>query len=116
MSSSTQTMIDFDCPTAPPVVPSRRPSLEIRFLKFVTDNPSIPRTIIRLARERKAAGQKWWGMRAAFELLRGQPELIVGHDVLPGGQRVKLNNDYTAPMARLVMKMAPDLDGFFNTR
>jgi hypothetical protein len=111
-----QTLINWNRPAAPPAVPTQRPSLEVRFLQFANDHPHVVQTIIRLARERKAVGQKWWGMRAAFELLRGQPELLTGSEMVPGSRRVKLNNDYTAPMARLVMKMAPDLEGFFNTR
>jgi hypothetical protein len=111
-----QTLIDWNQPTAPPAVPTRRAPLEVRFLRFATDNPEVVRTIIRLARERKAAGHKWWGMRAAFELIRERPELIAGSETVPGSRRVKLNNDFTAPMARLVMQLAPDLDGFFKTR
>jgi hypothetical protein len=111
-----QTLINFDAPPAKPMVPTQRPTLEVRFLRFVDNHPELVQTIIRLSRERKADGHEWWGMRAVFELLRDRPELLGGHDVLPDGRRVKLNNDYTAPMARLVMKIAPDLKGFFNTR
>jgi hypothetical protein len=109
-----QLVIDFANPSPTPVVPTCRPPLEVRFLQFASNNPELVRTIIRMARERKTAGHSHWGMRAAFELLRERQLATI--ESVPGVGRVKLNNDYTAPMARLVMKMAPDLEGFFSTR
>jgi hypothetical protein len=32
------------------------------------------------------------------------------------GDEFKLNNDYRAPYARLIMRREPDLDGLFETR
>jgi hypothetical protein len=115
--SPAQTMIDFDAgPAAPPRVPERWPSVQVRFLRFVTANPGIPRAIIRLARERKQAGHDSWGMRAAFEALRDRPDLVSGQETVPGGKRVMLNNDYVALMTPLVVRLAPDLAGYFRTR
>lgn len=111
-----QTLIDFEPPAAAPIHVGPRPSVEVRFLQFVTANPSVPQAIIRMARARKASGHQWWSMRAAFEVLRDNAASIIGREAVPGGHRVRINNDYTGHMARLVMRMAPDLDGFFKTR
>lgn len=111
-----QTMIDWNRPAAAPVVRRSTLPLDVRFLQFATDNPAVVQRIIEMARDRKAAGHTWWSMRACFELLREEPHLFNGADILPDGTRVKLNNSFTPLMARLVMRMAPDLEGFFNTR
>jgi hypothetical protein len=88
----------------------------VRFRRFVDENPSVVTTIVRLARERKAAGHTRWSIRGALELLRERPELITGTVTVPGGRRVAIDNSFGSLMSRLVMAHAPDLDGFFKTR
>jgi hypothetical protein len=114
--SVAQTFIDWRRPAAGPRLPSRRTPVEERFAQFIKRTSHVVSTIVRLARERKADGKSSWSMRAVFEQLRDQPELIGGYETVPGGRRVKLDNTLAAPMARHVMRIAQDLHGYFRTR
>jgi len=85
--------------------------LTARFTEFHQRNPGVYAAIVRLARQRKAAGWTTGSIAQIFEVLRWEADLlIVSEDGL------KLNNDYRAPYARLVMANEPDLAGFFHTR
>jgi hypothetical protein len=82
-----------------------------RFNAFHHDNPRVYREIVRLARRRLAAGYKTGSIAQIFEVLRWEMDLsTVSADGL------KLNNDFRAPYARLVMANEPDLSEFFHTR
>ena len=82
-----------------------------RFTEFHQRNPGVYTAIVRLARQRKDAGWRTGSIAQIFEILRWEADLLVVTD-----DGLKLNNDYRAPYARLVMANEPDLAGFFHTR
>lgn len=82
-----------------------------RFTEFHHRNPQVYAAIVRLARQRQAAGWATGSIAQIFEVLRWESDLLTVSD-----DGLKLNNDYRAPYARLVMANEPDLAGFFHTR
>lgn len=86
-------------------------SLQARFTAWLDANPRVYGEVVRLAREWRAVHPgRPCGIARIFELLRWDMEMRA-HDGVAA-----LNNDYRAPMARLVMQREPDLAGVFETR
>jgi len=71
--------------------------------------------VVNVCREMKAAGAGRWSIDAAFHVVRWQMTTSAHRDGRKFGG-FWINNDYTAPMARLIMAQCPDLNGFFETR
>jgi hypothetical protein len=90
---------------------SDQTDLERRFVEFHEKNPQVYAELLRLARLLKARGHKRIGMKMLFEQLRWQHALKTTD--LSG---FKLNNNYTAYYARMLMERNLDLVGFFETR
>lgn len=94
-----------------PAGPSPRPSLEVRFTDYCVANPHVLGELVKLAVEARRHGATRLGIAQLFEVLRWQT-MIETSD--PEG--FKLNNDFRAPYARLIMQRVPELDGIFETR
>jgi hypothetical protein len=86
-------------------------TIEERFRDFHERNPGVYSTLVRLAREAKAAGYTRIGIAMLYEVCRWQ--MLLGSDP---NEDYKLNNDYRSHYARLIMANEPDLDGIFETR
>lgn len=82
-----------------------------RFEAFHHRNPEVYDRIVELARAAVQAGHQRVGIAMLFEVLRY--DSMVGHD---RREDYKLNNDYKAFYARLVMDREPDLEGVFELR
>ena len=82
-----------------------------RFTAFHHRNPGVYTAIVRLARQRKDAGWDTGSIAQIFEVLRWESDLLI-----VSSDGLKLNNDFRAPYARLVMANEPDLADFFHTR
>jgi hypothetical protein len=81
-----------------------------KFRDFHSRNPLVYTELVRLAREAKATGKPRVGIQMLFEVVRW-------HFFLKTTDAdFKLNNNYAAYYARLVMDREPDLDGIFNLR
>jgi hypothetical protein len=63
-----------------------------------------------MALEMRRRGHRQYGIKALFEVLR------FNHAMRTEGDIFKLNNNYTALYARLLMDNEPELDDFFETR
>lgn len=85
--------------------------IEREFNDFHADHPEIYAELVRLARQWRSAGHERLGIATLFEVLRWQSHLNGAHD---GGY--KLNNNYRALYARLIMAKNVDLAGLFETR
>lgn len=93
-------------------VQSEKPlTIEEQFRLFHEANPHVARILARMALDLKQRGREHFGMKALFETLRFHSALQTA-----GGEEWKLNNNYTALMARLLMEQYPELDGFFELR
>jgi hypothetical protein len=86
-------------------------SIAERFEIFERENPHVYRTLVRLAREwvERTGGRKI-GTKALFEVARWQIALATND------KDFKLNNNYTAYYARLMMHREPELAGLFDLR
>ncbi len=92
--------------------PTSYNKIEKAFIDFHKDNPIVYAQLVRLARQWVAAGKARLGIATLFEKLRW--ELHVSG--LSDKEGYKLNNNYRALYARLIMEQEQDLDGLFEIR
>ena len=85
-------------------------SMMERFEAFHALNPHVMRALIRLARWTQNDGWRVCSIKLLFEQLRWQWAVQTQGDVY------KLNNNFHAYYARLIMHRHPDLAGFFRIR
>jgi hypothetical protein len=104
----------FDNRDYPPLVlPPHNPEWETitdRFEAFHIANPHVYDVLWLMALELKASGMQRWGMKGLFEVLRWKSALRTV------GGAYKLNNNFTALYARMLMEREPRLVGFFEVR
>ena len=94
-----------------PVQPSRvKGTRELQFEAFHKLNPHVYRSVVAIALDLQKRGFRKGGMKMIFERLRWL------YAIQTVGEDYKLNNNYTAYYARLVMETVPDLVGFFEVR
>ncbi len=90
-----------------------QPPIVERFDRFHQAHPEVYDELVRLARQAKTAGQKRLGIAMLYEVVRWN-RTIAG---LPeDGEPFKLNNDFRALYARLIMQCNRDLADVFETR
>lgn len=85
-------------------------SLEARFRVFHAANPHVYVQLRSLALAARRRGVRRIGIGQLFEVLRWNTMLRTR------GNEFKLNNDFRAPYARLLMASDPFLAGMFETR
>jgi hypothetical protein len=81
-----------------------------KFREFHEANPEVYAKLVDLAVQLKHRGRKSYGMKSLFEVMRWHRAMTTT------GSEFKLNNNYTALYARLIMHNEPRLEGFFRTR
>lgn len=82
-----------------------------RFEEFHADNPNVYGTLVRLAREWvKRTGRHKLGIATLFERARWEIALVTNDP------EFKLNNNWRAFYARLIMSQEPDLADLFDLR
>jgi len=86
-----------------------RPTIEQRFAHWITSNSYVIDEALRLARGRLDRGETFISAKALWEELR--VSLNTAHE---GGYR--LNNDFTAIVARRLLELEPRLIGVIETR
>lgn len=92
-----------------------KPSIDQRFAEFFAKHPVVYGTLLQLAKERLARGDKRIGAKALWEELRvklGKGELAYA-DFDP---KYKLNNDFTALYARKLIQNHPELAAVIEIR
>lgn len=81
------------------------------FEEFHHHNPKVYVVLVRLAREwTKRTGRRELGIKTLYERTRWEIALATSDPDF------KLNNNYTAFYARLIMAQEPDLAGMFDLR
>lgn len=83
--------------------------IELRAERFHRQHPEVYAALRRLALGKRRSGARRIGMKALWEVARW--ELECGDD-----EGFKLNNNYTAWYARLLMEREPELAEAFETR
>lgn len=82
-----------------------------RFEAFHADNPHVYRTLVHLARQWiSVTGRRKIGLQALYERARWEIAIQTTD------ADFRLNNNYAAYYARLIMHQEPDLDGIFELR
>ena len=84
--------------------------IERKFGQFHKDNPEVYEQLKRLALQMRCTGRAHYGIKGLFKVLRWHHSLKTTDD------DYKLNNNYHALYARLLMKQEPSLKGFFQSR
>ena len=80
------------------------------FRRFHRMNPSVYDELVAISRQLKSRGRLHYGIGALFEVIRFHRALkTTDHEF-------KLNNNYRALYARLIMEQEKDLRDFFETR
>ncbi len=85
-------------------------TIDEQFESFHRTNPHVYEMLKMLALKTKRSGREQYGMAGLFEVLRWT------HTIETHGDEFKLNNNYRALYARLLMKNEPELKGFFKLR
>ena len=83
---------------------------EERFLEFHQENPHVYDRLVAMCRRLTAKGHKKIGIAMLFEVMRWD------HMLATSDEPYKLNNNYKAYYARMIMASEADLAGVFNTR
>jgi hypothetical protein len=81
------------------------------FRKFHGENPGVYYELRKLAIDLHGRGRERYGIAGLFEVLRWQRAMTI-----VGDEAFKLNNNYRAFYARMLMHNDPALAGFFATR
>jgi hypothetical protein len=86
-------------------------SIAQRFEEFHKENPAVYSTLVWLAKQwARRTGNRKLGIKTLYERARWELELDTTD------QNPKLNNNFTAFYARLLMLNEPDLAGMFDLR
>lgn len=85
---------------------------EREFWIFHTKNPHVYRMLASLALELRRTGIRQWGIKSLYETCRYEIQI----QTRSSATTFRLNNNFTAYYARLLMKSIPELRGFFKTR
>ena len=101
----SQSMIDFNPPTPPPL-----PERFAAFLAFHRDNPNVFELFVRFAKEAAAARAKF-GAHMIGERIRWYVNVETSSD-----DGLKLNDHHLPYYSRLAMGRHPELDGLFEVR
>ena len=86
------------------------PTIEMQARAFHAENPHVAIALMELAEALRKRGHNQYGIAGLFEVLRYR------HSLETRGDEFKLNNNFRAFYARLLMRQYPWLDGFFETR
>lgn len=86
----------------------RDPTMRERFERFHRKNPHVYDALRRMSLAMARAGRRC-GIATLYETLRWRYLWTAGDDF-------KLNNNWRAFYARLLMEREPELDGFFDVR
>lgn len=82
-----------------------------KFEEFHVENPRVYETLVRLARQWvQRTGRHKLGIGALYERARWEIALATSDP------EFKINNNFRAFYARLIMRDHPDLDGLFELR
>lgn len=105
-----KTLFD-DVPDPPPAARrGRRRTIRERYEEFVESHPDVPALFEKLAGELLAAGRKRFGAKALVEVVRWH------YATSTSGETPKLNDHFTAHLARDLIARRPEFDGFFELR
>ena len=95
----------------PPIIVERPLTLEERFLVFHRANPHVYESLKQLALDLVNRGHETIGIGMIYEVCRWQQYLRTSDP-----QGFKLNNDFRAPFARMLMRCEPRLANVFEIR
>jgi hypothetical protein len=86
-------------------------TIEEKFSEWRVKNVKVIALYLQFARQAKASGRKHYGMKAIAERVRW--EVMMGR---AEGEEYKVNNNYTAHIARLLVLLDPSLTDLFEFR
>ena len=84
--------------------------LAARWEECKRNHPRLLRQLYEISLRAKRKGYEHWSMDAAFHVLRWETAISTDDEGL------RVNNNYSAFAARDLMRIYPDLEGFFKLR
>lgn len=87
--------------------------IQLRFEDFHRRHPEVYAELLRLCRQWRLTGHTAWSIKGAFEVLRWQRHIA---GLADDHEAYRLNNNYTARYARLLVREHPELEGLFELR
>ena len=84
--------------------------IETQFIDFHAKNPHVYKELVALAYLAQSRGRNRFSINMLFEVVRWNRLIATTDD------RFKLNNNYRAYYARLIMQQEPTLNGLFELR
>lgn len=88
----------------------KRLTIQERFDDWIVHNPAILELYLKFARDADASGRRRYGIGAITERVRWHVE------VETRGDQFKINNDFRAPLARLLVARDAHLKNLFEMR
>lgn len=89
------------------------PPIEQQFRTFHAANPWVYEELRSLALDLRRRGRTRYGIKGLWEVMRWHRVQATSPD---DEEPYRLNNNYTAYYARLLMEQEPELKGFFSIR
>jgi len=110
-----QRLADISSAQIREILSDREPELVSRFIAYNRENKDLLDLFVKNALVMYQVGYKQYSAKAIAEKIRWDKDFASG---LQQGKPsdFKLNNNYTACYARLVMAKVPQLEGFFKLR
>jgi hypothetical protein len=86
-------------------------SIDARFDAWAKENPGVVDLYLKFARQVRDAGRKRYSVKALTERIRWEVNIVIRKD-----GEFRINNNYSAPMARLLVVIDPTLAEIFEFR
>lgn len=85
-------------------------TIDERFRAWLKENPHVLELYLKYSRELLAAGRKRYSVKAITERVRWHV------NIQTTGDQFKINDHFSAPMARILVQMEPKLESVFSFR
>ena len=86
-------------------------TLDEKFFKYHEANPQVYSLFLGFVKKARSAGHKHYSIDAIMHQVRWHMNVETRDS-----EGFKMNNNYTSRYARLLVKLQPNLDGFFRNR
>jgi hypothetical protein len=115
MNNENQMDLYYDSPLVPSLIyeeVEEEETLSQKFTRFHNNNPQVYKVMVSMAKAMRSKNpNRKLGIAMLYEVIRWNYYMTTASD-----DEFKLNNDFKAPYARLIMQNNPDLEGAFEIR
>ena len=91
--------------------PKKKLTIDDKFEIWIAENPTVVPLYLKFARQALDSGRTHYSVKAITERVRWETNITLRSE-----DDFKTNNNFSAPMARLLVRRDPRLTGFFAFR